>query len=200
MLFFRRLVRFAPLAAFGLACAGDPNQGVTVNVTISGNGNGVFNGEDGGVSGSTGQGGQSGQSATDGAAAGSTGGGGQSGQTPRDGAAFMEGSVVDAPSITCQPDGPCFGSIAIDAAVNHCPTIRAEGNMIDVHTWQYTIFWNDPDGDPLTFHWTATGGQLSNPDASETTYTCGPSGVQTIVATVSDGMCMDTWTVMATCP
>ena len=45
----------------------------------------------------------------------------------------------------------------------------------------------DPNGDPLTFSWTATSGSFADPSAASTTYTCDANGPQTLTVVVSDG-------------
>jgi hypothetical protein len=61
----------------------------------------------------------------------------------------------------------------------------------------------DAEGDPISYQWTATDGSFADPTAAATTFTCGAQGDQTITIEVSDdgfATCLDSYSVMVTCP
>ncbi|MCA9529032.1 MAG: DUF4215 domain-containing protein [Myxococcales bacterium] len=93
------------------------------------------------------------------------------------------------------PDEP-RGDVEIDGdfnviSQNLCPLINttsvipeqiASGGTADVEAVA-----SDPNGDALTFSWTATSGSFSAPTANATQYTCGADGTQTLTVVISDG-------------
>ncbi|MEM7437077.1 MAG: hypothetical protein AAF436_18125 [Myxococcota bacterium] len=58
----------------------------------------------------------------------------------------------------------------------------------------------DPQGDPIRFFWSGSGGSIDDPSAPDTVYTCGQAGRQFVQIEVSDAdHCVDEWTVPITC-
>jgi hypothetical protein len=83
-----------------------------------------------------------------------------------------------------------FGSVIVDGQVSFCPII----SFFSVAPLQTSV-GNDlllraegmaRDGDPVLTTWTATGGSIADPNASETTYTCQDVGQQTLTLSVTD--------------
>jgi hypothetical protein len=172
---FRRWLRWGTASAVMIGCGGDPTVQVGVNLNVSGNGNGNDNGS-----------------------------------TPRDaGPALAQSTDASEEAQTqtvegdadaeCQSDSCGAASVDIDADGNRCPEIFPSAVKIDETTWSFVIAATDADGNPLSFAWSATGGQFSRPTSSQTSYTCA-AGVQTLTATVSDGACVVSWTLTLTCP
>lgn len=82
------------------------------------------------------------------------------------------------------------GDIDINGKFNPCPVIQfgiatpstaAVGESVSV-----SVTASDPEGDPLTYAWTATDGTFANPAAPSTSYTCMSPGSKNLTATVSD--------------
>ena len=44
----------------------------------------------------------------------------------------------------------------------------------------------DPDGDPVTLHWSGTGGRIKEPHSADTTYTCKEAGHHAVAITARD--------------
>ncbi len=74
---------------------------------------------------------------------------------------------------------------------NRSPSVTASCNPCRVQTGRATTIsasGSDPDGDSLTYRWTASAGTIASASATSTTYTApGQSGNVTVTATVSDG-------------
>jgi outer membrane protein OmpA-like peptidoglycan-associated protein len=77
------------------------------------------------------------------------------------------------------------------APVNRPPTVRAECNPCTVEigkTSTVTATAQDPDGDTLTYRWTAPTGTLANPAERSTVWTApNTEGTVPVTVTVSDG-------------
>ena len=99
-----------------------------------------------------------------------------------------------------------LGGVRVNGKFNICadlakvvvsPLQTSVGNQIDL-----AAQGTDPEGDAITYVWSATGGSIADSSAASTTYTCGEVGEQTITITISDDAfeyCMDDWTVAVTC-
>jgi len=89
-------------------------------------------------------------------------------------------------TLTCQGlGGSASDSVTINVSQNHPPIANAGPNK-EIYETESVILegsGSDPDGDQITFHWTCTGGTLSNSSiaqpifyspivSSDTTYTC----------------------------
>jgi len=89
-------------------------------------------------------------------------------------------------TLTCQGlGGSASDSVTINVSQNHPPIANA-GPDKEIYETESVILegsGSDPDGDQITFHWTCTGGTLSNSSiaqpifyspivSSDTTYTC----------------------------
>jgi hypothetical protein len=181
MISFRKLVRIVPIASTVLACGSDPT--INVNLVVNINGSATS-----GADASFGQGGGNG------------GNGGSGG-----GASVSEGGALDGePPIVCRADTGCgIGSVQIEAGFEHCPEIvNLNITQPDSRTTVIIVAASDKDGEMLSYSWTATSGQFSNPHALQTTYTCASddSKTQTLTLQVSDGQCFAQRLVTVTCP
>ena len=94
--------------------------------------------------------------------------------------------------ITCQ-EPPVTGSISLTGHLNLCPVADAiTANPAEVVVGG-TIALGGPAHDvdqgpsPLSFHWTTTGGTLSDASAQNPVLTCAAPGPVTLTLTVSDG-------------
>ncbi|HSN82255.1 MAG TPA: hypothetical protein VLS88_06725, partial [Polyangiales bacterium] len=99
-----------------------------------------------------------------------------------------------------------LGGVRVNGKFNICaelakvvvsPLQTSVGNDIDLSA--ATV---DVEGDDVAVLWNATGGSIADATASETTYTCGEVGAQSITVTVSDDgfeRCTHDWTVAVTC-
>ena len=80
--------------------------------------------------------------------------------------------------------------VAAAPAPNRNPVVSITANPTVVEPGQTTNLTGtatDPDGDPLTFRWTATAGTFSNPNAANTVWTApNTPGNQTLTLTVTD--------------
>ena len=93
-------------------------------------------------------------------------------------------SMTAPVEVTSLNNKPVLGSIVIkDQKTNNiAPSIYA-GFMYNISIEAY-----EPDGDPLSYNWTATGGTVSNSTSNPARWAAPPSqGYYTISVTVSDG-------------
>jgi hypothetical protein len=85
------------------------------------------------------------------------------------------------------------GAVDVRGVVNVCPTIVAVSALPSEVTVGGTIALrataHDADGapSPLSYHWAASSGRLSNAASRAPTFTCTSAGVATLTLTVSDG-------------
>jgi hypothetical protein len=101
---------------------------------------------------------------------------------------------------------PTLGGVRVNGKFNICaelekaivsPLQTSVGNEIDL-----SALTSDAEGDAVTIVWSASGGEIADANANDTTYTCGEVGEQSITISVSDDefvYCMDEWTVPVTC-
>jgi hypothetical protein len=99
-----------------------------------------------------------------------------------------------------------LGAVRVNGEFNICPQLQkavasplqtSVGNDIDL-----SAIAEDPEGDPIMYFWIATGGELDDNNAQETTYTCQEVGDHTISINVSDDGfvdCEDDWTFQVRC-
>jgi hypothetical protein len=99
-----------------------------------------------------------------------------------------------------------FGGVRVDGWFNICaelvkvvvsPLQTSVGSDIDLDAQA-----EDAEDDPITYEWTATGGEIDDANAPSTTYTCGEVGEQLIriMVTDDDEFCdMAEWTVAVEC-
>ncbi len=92
--------------------------------------------------------------------------------------------------ITCNTDS-IRGQVTVEGELNVCPDVNflfvaplqtAVGGPISVEADA-----EDPDGDTITFVWSATDGSFADEEAAATSYTCSAPGEQTITVTINDG-------------
>src|SRR5262249_15867046 len=88
--------------------------------------------------------------------------------------------------------GSDAGTVVINGGTNVCPQIAsatvspAEATV--GHTMSLPPVGNDPNGNSLTYTWTASGpGTISNGGTSNATFTCTGPGAATVTLVVSDG-------------
>lgn len=92
--------------------------------------------------------------------------------------------------ITCNTDS-IRGQVTVNGELNVCPDVNflfvaplqtAVGGPISVEADA-----EDPDGDTITFVWSATDGSFADEESAATSYTCSAPGEQTITVTINDG-------------
>jgi len=106
-------------------------------------------------------------------------------------------------------EGARTGSVLVNGTLNVCPVIDAlststaevlVGGSIGLTA---TAHDSDSGPSPLSFHWTSTGGVITDPGAPTTRFTCTSPGSVTITLSASDGdpaaTCADTSSVTVTC-
>jgi hypothetical protein len=129
------------------------------------------------------------------------------GQTSCEGAAGfdVEADKVTELAVMLHCKGPeRLGGVRVNGKVNTCaeltkvvvsPLETSVGSDIDL-----SADASDADGHEVSYEWTATGGALDEPTASQTIYTCTHPGQHAIRIAVSDGEpCLEDWTVQVTC-
>lgn len=101
---------------------------------------------------------------------------------------------------------PQYGSVRANGKINICaeltkmvvsPLQTSVGNDIDL-----SAAGEDVEGDDFEFLWTSGGGQIADPSAAETTFTCTEAGEGFVAVTVSDDgfeACDGSWPVQVTC-
>jgi len=100
-----------------------------------------------------------------------------------------------------------LGGVRVNGEFNVCavvdesvvkPLQTSVGNDIDLEAQG-----EDAEGDDITYLWTGTGGDIDDPSAKATTYTCLEEGVHAVTIRVWDegyeDECMDHWTTVVTC-
>ena len=126
-----------------------------------------------------------------GGAAGDQGGGGGVGGARADAGSDSvvdDGGGADLGADATGNDAP----IRINVTVDRCPTVLAAaspsmtalGRSVAVDATA-----DDPDGDALTYLWSAPTGTFATPAAASTTYTCAKPGDVMLTVTVSDRRC-----------
>jgi Lamin Tail Domain len=97
------------------------------------------------------------------------------------------------------------GSVLVNGSLNVCPVVDGVSATPDEVLVGSSIALvgaaHDADGAPapLTTHWTASAGTLSDASATSPTFTCTTGGIATITLAVSDGDCGDSQSVTVTC-
>jgi hypothetical protein len=97
------------------------------------------------------------------------------------------------------------GTVLIKGTINVCASVDSVsanppvGNAIAISA---TASDADSGPQPITYHWTATSGTLSDATVKNPTLTCTAPGPVTATLTVSDGdaACSDTFTALLDCP
>ena len=99
-----------------------------------------------------------------------------------------------------------FGAVRVDGTLNLCaeltrvvvsPLRTSVGSSIDLQSAAA-----DEEGDAIAYLWTSRSGQIEDPIAANTTYTCTEARSDRITITVSDDgfdHCMSEWTVPVNC-
>ncbi|MEM7435926.1 MAG: hypothetical protein AAF436_12295 [Myxococcota bacterium] len=99
-----------------------------------------------------------------------------------------------------------FGAVRVNGKLNLCaeltkvvvsPLQASVGNGIDLQSAAV-----DEEGDSVEYLWTSGSGQIDDPSAANTTYTCTGAGDDQVTVTVSDdgfSDCVSEWTVPVTC-
>ena len=99
-----------------------------------------------------------------------------------------------------------LGAVRVNGEFNICAVVKESvvkplqtsvGNDIDL-----SAMGEDAEGDNITYIWTGTGGDIDDPNAMDTTYTCEEVGKHSVTITVSDDggeYCRDFWTTVVTC-
>ncbi|MEM8605777.1 MAG: hypothetical protein AAGF92_01630 [Myxococcota bacterium] len=99
-----------------------------------------------------------------------------------------------------------FGAVRVDGKLNLCaeltkvvvsPLQTSVGGSIDLRSEAV-----DEEGDAVEYLWTSGSGQIDDPTAADTTYTCTGAGDDQITISVSDDgfdYCSSEWTVAVSC-
>jgi outer membrane protein OmpA-like peptidoglycan-associated protein len=111
------------------------------------------------------------------------------------------------PAGPAQPSAGPAGAPAPTAAANRPPTVKADCNPCSIEVGRTTIVTadaQDPDGDPLTYQWTAPSGTLASPTSRQSNWTApmnpGPVPVTVGVNDGRGGTASDTVTIQVTQP
>ncbi|HWZ90178.1 MAG TPA: hypothetical protein VNW92_15045, partial [Polyangiaceae bacterium] len=110
--------------------------------------------------------------------------------------------------LTCH-EAPRTGTVLVNGSLNLCPAIDGiSANPAEVlvgGSVGLTATAHDTDSgpSPLSFHWTASSGALSDPSLPNPRFTCTSAGVATITLSASDGdpatSCADTASLTVQC-
>jgi len=105
--------------------------------------------------------------------------------------------------LNCKAE-PRSGGARVDGTFNVCATLEkvvvtplktSIGNRIDLRAEAAEV-----DGDPIEYAWSATSGDIAQPEDSTTYYTCTEVGEHVIEVSVSDDeRCSDGWSVPVAC-
>jgi hypothetical protein len=99
-----------------------------------------------------------------------------------------------------------LGGVRVNGKFNVCAVVNESvvkplqtsvGNNIEL-----SAMGEDAEGDNIRYIWSGTGGDIDDPNAMDTIYTCEEAGKQTVTIRVSDDgfeYCMDEWTTVVTC-
>ena len=96
-----------------------------------------------------------------------------------------------------------FGGVRVNGELNIC----AELDRVIVAPLQVATGYalaveangTDEEGDSLVYLWTAIDGAFDDPNAAETVFVCGETVAEQLTVEISDGYCVDSWTVDVTC-
>jgi hypothetical protein len=97
------------------------------------------------------------------------------------------------------------GSVKVEGSANVCPRIDgvsadpAETTVGSAVALVATTTAGDNGPNPVSYAWTASGGQLTNSSAASANFTCTAPGDVTLTLSVSDGECGDTTSLTVTC-
>jgi phospholipase C len=102
---------------------------------------------------------------------------------------------------------PKTGGVGINGSTNICPTIgsvsAAPNEVLTGGSVAVSASASDPDGETITYKWSATSGTFANASAASTNFTCTTPGLATLTVTASDGDntagCPDSQTVQVMC-
>jgi hypothetical protein len=110
--------------------------------------------------------------------------------------------------LTCH-EAPRTGSVLVNGSLNVCPAIdgvsASPAEVLVGGSVSLGVTAHDTDSapSPLTYHWTASSGALSDPSSQNPRFTCTGAGTATLTVTASDGdsapNCADTSTVTVEC-
>jgi hypothetical protein len=98
-----------------------------------------------------------------------------------------------------------FGGVRVNGELNVCPELdkvivaplqTSRGYTLEVEA---DASDEDDEADAIAYLWTATDGAFDDPDAKMTLFVCGETVEEQLTIEVSDGYCMDSWTVDVRC-
>ena len=96
-----------------------------------------------------------------------------------------------------------FGGVRVNGELNICPeldkVIVAPLQVASGYALEVEANGTDEEGDSLEYLWTATDGAFDDPNAAETVFVCGETVEEQLTIEISDGYCVDSWTVDVTC-
>ncbi|MGD8825874.1 MAG: hypothetical protein PVI24_12890 [Myxococcales bacterium] len=99
---------------------------------------------------------------------------------------------------------PQAGGVRVDGKFNLCANLEEVvvaplQTSLD-HRIDLSAEATDADGDAIAYAWLASAGEIDDPEAPTTHYTCTEAGDHAIAITVSDDPpCLDSWTVHVSC-
>lgn len=102
--------------------------------------------------------------------------------------------TVELPNITPSISGNQPADLNAEISFNKCPEIRfvlaAPTDMKIGQSGSLLSQASDPEGDTIAYTWTATSGEVADPSAPVTSYTCTESGDHFVVLSVVDATCI----------
>ena len=122
-------------------------------------------------------------------------------------AAFSVSAGATSPVVVhlqCRAPGKT-GSVLVNGVLNACPTIDgidaspAEALVGSPIALSATAQDADHAPSPLTYHWTASSGNVSNGTTATPTFTCTAGGPATLTLTVTDSDCSESLLTTVTC-
>jgi hypothetical protein len=106
--------------------------------------------------------------------------------------------------LLCQ-EAPSKGSVLVNGTLNICPLIdglsASPGEVLVGGSIALDVAAHDTDSAPapLSYHWTASAGTLSDAGARSPTFTCTTDGPVTLMLAVTDGDCGDIQSLSVIC-
>lgn len=100
-------------------------------------------------------------------------------------------TVVVEVALQCSGVEGGQGTVAVNGEVNFCPTrpsitASASTSSVDGEAIALNGYATDPDGDALTYSWSATSGNFTEPNAAATNFTCSSQGDATLTLKADD--------------
>lgn len=102
--------------------------------------------------------------------------------------------TVEIPNIKPSISGNQPADLNVELSFNKCAAIRfvlmAPTDMKIGQSGSLLSQASDPEGDTIAYTWTATNGEVADPTAPVTSYTCTEPGDHIVVLSVADASCI----------